>query len=177
METSTQASTVAPGSIQTRDLGVIILLLSIDYSQCRTCGLKDLYCEDTLSDVDVFFPVATLSELECSVLCNLLNLWSDSFSDYYQDYTGQEMTERRLRCENYVWFDSRHPDQPLLCQPRQACLAYRPCPPHQGCHSGWSLSGFFSLYISFCRTSSLWRSSVRSYDKLLRSEARDCPGF
>ena len=166
METSTQASTVAPGSIQTtRDLGVIILLLSIDYSQCRTCGLKDLYCEDTLSDVDVFFPVATLSELECSVLCNLLNLWSDSFSDYYQDYTGQEMTERRLRCENYVWFDSRHLDQPLLCQPRQTCSAYRPCPPDQGCHSGWSIIERLILSLYFILQDQL---TVALLSKILR---------
>ena len=54
------------------------------------------------------FPqISTLSELECKVYCNFLNLWADSASDYYEEYTGGEMTARRLRCENYVWFDSR----------------------------------------------------------------------
>ena len=138
VETTSQGFTDVPGRLQSRDLRVLTVeLLSIDYSECSTCGVKDFYCEDDLSDVDGFYPVSTLSELECSILCNLLNLWSDQFSDYYQDYTGQEMIERRLRCENYVWFDSRHPDHPLQCQPRQACSAYRPCPPEQGCHSGW----------------------------------------
>ena len=140
VETTSLGFTDVPGRRQisySRDLMIIIAnLLSIDYSECSTCGLEDFYCEDYLSDVDGFYPVSTLSEVECSVLCNLLNLWSDEFSDYYQDYTGQQETERRLRCENYVWFDSRHPDHPRQCQPRQACSVYLPCPPDQGCHSG-----------------------------------------
>ena len=143
---TTQGFTDVPGRLQSRDAQsyhcnaslFIVNLLSIDYSSCSTCGLEDFYCEDYLSDVAGFYPVSTLSELECSVLCNLLNLWSDQFSDYYQDYSGQELTERRLRCDNYVWFDSRHSQRPLQCQPRQACSAYRPCPPDQGCHSGGS---------------------------------------
>ena len=84
---------------------ILIFLWSIDYSECETCGTTDLYCED---DLGVGFPqISTLSELECKVYCNFLNLWADSASDYYEEYTGGEMTARRLRCENYVWFDSR----------------------------------------------------------------------
>ena len=136
-------------------------LLSIDYSSCSTCGLEGFYCEDYLSDVDGFYPVSTLSELECSLLCKLLNLWADQFSDYYQDYSDQELAQRRLRCENYVWLDSRHPESPLQCQPRQACSAYRPCPPGQGCHSGGSNIPSGSLCIACFRTSSVWHSSVK----------------
>ena len=102
---TTQGFTDVPGRLQSYHCIAslfIVNLLSIDYSSCSTCGLEDFYCEDYLSDVAGFYPVSTLSELECSVLCNLLNLWSDQFSDYYQDYSGQELTERRLRCENYV---------------------------------------------------------------------------
>ena len=43
----------------------------------------------------------------CKAYCSFLNLWTDDFSDYYEEYSGGEMTGRRLRCENYVWFDSR----------------------------------------------------------------------
>lgn len=76
----------------------------MDYSECMTCG-TDLYCEEDLAMA--FPPISTLSELECKAYCSFLNLWTDDFSDYYEEYSGGEMTRRRLRCENYVWFDSR----------------------------------------------------------------------
>lgn len=79
-------------------------VFSMDYSECVTCG-TDLFCEEDLGTA--FPPISTLSELECKAYCSFLNLWTDDFSDYYEEYSGGEMTGRRLRCENYVWFDSR----------------------------------------------------------------------
>ena len=58
-------------------------------------------------------PVSTLSQIECKIYCKFLNLWADDFSDYYEEYSGDEMPQRRLRLRSRFLSDMNYTRQEI----------------------------------------------------------------